>query len=98
MAVLKKDGYIAAIVEVWNPWSKTRKDLLGLFDVIAIRADVKGVTGIQVTSASNHAARRKKMLANPILPVWLAAGNLAVVASWRKVKGRWISRSEFVQA
>jgi hypothetical protein len=36
----------------------------------------------------------RKLLGNPTLATWLAAGNKAEVISWRKVKGRWCCRRQ----
>jgi hypothetical protein len=64
--------------------------LFGAFDVVAIKADIGGVLRIQTTSGSNHASHARKMLANPTLRTWLAAGNRAEVWSWAKDRrGRW---------
>src|SRR5262245_1589148 len=62
LVVLRQDGYLAAVVERRPVPSKPAitQDLFGAIDVVAIRADVPGVLGIQVTSSSNHAARRLK--------------------------------------
>ena len=42
----------------------------------------------------NHASRRGKLARNPVLAVWLAAGNRAEVWSWSKRRGRWVCRRE----
>ncbi len=61
--------------------------------MVAIKADVGGVLRIQTTSGSNHASHARKMLANPTLRTWLAAGNRAEVWSWAQdYRGRWKCR------
>ena len=69
-------------------------DLFRMFDVLAVKAEPgTGVLGIQTTSATNHAARVRKLMANATLRTWLAAGNRAEIWSWRKdYNGRWQCR------
>jgi hypothetical protein len=56
---LRKEQWTVGIVEKWNQFSKTRHDLFGFVDLVAIR---DGETlGIQATSYSNIAARVKKI-------------------------------------
>ena len=56
--------------------------MFGLFDLVALTD--AGILGIQATSGSNHAARRKKMLANPLLANWINANGRAECWSWSK--------------
>jgi hypothetical protein len=90
LALLRAEGFVAAIVERWNPFGRVRQDLLGCIDVVAVRIDRNGVLGIQATTADNAAARIKKAVALPQLLVWLAAGNGFEVWAWAKRKGRWV--------
>lgn len=97
MALLRKEGCEVAIVERKIPHCFISKDLFGMFDLLAIHPSLKGCLGIQCTSAANHAARVKKLLASPILPRWLQAGNGAEVISWRKsAEGKWTARRESI--
>lgn len=86
---LRRDGYLAGVVEISLPRCHIHRDLFGIFDILAVRGDVQGCLAIQTTSASNHAARRRKMLAEPNLRIWLQAGNHAEVWSWRQVGRFW---------
>lgn len=90
LSLLRADGFAVAIVERRIPHCNITVDAFGMFDVLAIREDVPGALGVQTTSGSNHSARVKKLLANPILKTWTAAGNVAEVWSWakRRVLGR----------
>jgi hypothetical protein len=73
---------------------KTRRDFLGVIDMVTFPDPIYGCLGIQVTAAGSHAARRTKALANPHLPYWLKGGNYFEIWSWRK-KGRiWVVREE----
>ena len=93
---LRAEGYDAEVVEKTIPRCFIKKDLFGFIDIIAIR---RGETiGVQATSGSNHAARRTKAQASPLLAKWLDAGNHFEVWSWAKPKtGRtWEVRRERV--
>lgn len=97
LSLLRAEGWQVAIVERRLPRCFRTVDLFNAFDLLAVRADSHGVIGVQVTSGSNHAARVRKVKAAPILPVWIAAGNEAVVISWRKNRaGKWEERRQAV--
>mgnify|MGYP001603140526 CR=1 FL=1 len=97
LAYLRKQGYLVDIYERWK--GPVRKDLFGIFDLIAIGHYVvkQGIVGIQVTTGSNHAARRAKLLATASLQSWKLAGGGALILSWRQGKGkRWEPRLEWL--
>ena len=95
LEALRRDGWTVAVAERWIPQAGIRRDLFGMFDIVAIRTDQAGVLGVQATSASNHAARVTKVRENPALAIWLAAGNGAQVWSWgQDPNGRWVCRKE----
>ncbi len=81
---LKEEGYTPAIVEKYNYFSRTRQDLYNFADIVAIHPEKLGVLAIQTTSGSNASARRKKILDNPIVKIWLLGGNKVEVWSWAK--------------
>lgn len=82
LAECKKRGWIAQVVEKWNPHARVRQDLFGVIDVVAITHD--GLLGIQACAGSSHAARRTKALAEPRLAAWLGTGCTFAVWSWAK--------------
>jgi len=88
---LRKDGYLAAVVEKWNPHTKTRHDLFGVIDILGIR---DGETiAIQATSGSNVSARLKKITESDALPDIRKAGWKFFIHGWRKAaNGRWVLR------
>lgn len=88
---LRDDGFLAAVVEKWNPHARIRQDLFGVVDVIGIR---EGETiAVQATSGSNVSARVKKIAESDATPVIRAAGWRFVVHGWRKgANGRWACR------
>ena len=86
MKHLKELGYQAQIVEKWNQFSKTRKDLFDCIDIVAIRPGVP-VLGVQCTSHSNLSARVKKCLA--LGQGWLSTGHAQLECwAWRPLKGK----------
>lgn len=93
LAELRKDGYLAAVVEKWNPHAKIRQDLFGCVDVLGIR---EGETiAVQATSGGNVASRVKKMTDTDALYVMRKAGWTIQVWGWRKgSNGRWALRKE----
>ena len=85
------------VVERRVPKTRITKDLFGFIDILAIEPREQGCLGIQATTGSNHAARRKKILGHchEQAEKWLAAGNRIEVWSWRKLKkGGWQPRIE----
>lgn len=91
LALLRKRGYIAAVVERWNPHARVRHDLFGIVDVLGIR---EGETlAVQCTSSSNVSSRVAKIADCEAVPVIRAAGWSLHVHGWRKnSKGRWECR------
>lgn len=87
MKLLRKQGWLPAVTEHWNSFSKTRHDLYGFIDILAIR---EGQTlGLQVTTNSNLSARRAKMLRLDAVKAFLSAGNRVELWGWEKRKQRW---------
>jgi hypothetical protein len=91
LELLRREGYCAAVVEKWNPHARVRQDLFNCIDVVAVRADLAGVLGVQCTSTPNQAARLTKALVTPELRTWLAAQNEFQVWGWHKSRKsrRW---------
>jgi hypothetical protein len=83
-AWLREQGYVVDSVERWIPGANIRKDLYGLFDLVALHPAHVGVLGIQVTSRSNAASRRTKMQEQGHLSLWLRTGNRAHLHSWKR--------------
>lgn len=93
MKYLRDNGYVAAVVEKWNSFSRTRQDLFGFADIIAFNDDE--VLLVQTTSSSNVAARRTKIYENELSRKWrkrsktMFGPRRVEVHGWKKVKGRW---------
>lgn len=97
---LKRQGYDTWIVEKpFNPYTKRREDLFNCMDVIGIRDDIHGVTGIQACG-SDYQEHIRKILEgytdakghvigpNSHIRGWLKAGNRLFIWSWTKRGGR----------
>ena len=86
---MRSRGFLARVVEHWNHFAKIRQDLWGL-DILCIRDHE--IVGVQTTSASNVAARIKKLANAPETPLLRKAGIGIEVHGWKKVKNRWTVR------
>ena len=91
LAALRRDGYIAGVVEArvpGRPW--ITRDLFGIVDVLAFRADTPGVLAIQATTAAHVGERMDKIMAEPRAALWCRAGmgRRLQVWGWRKMGGR----------
>jgi len=80
----RKNGWIAGVVEKWNPHARIRQDLFGCIDIIVIDDLEQGPLAVQATSGTGHAARRKKSIAEPRLKLWLKAPARFEIWSWAK--------------
>ena len=88
----KRGGYVSK-VEYWNNFANRRIDAFGIIDVLYLPPEGP-LQGIQVTSYTNHAARRNKAQSKPELEAWKKSGCEFWIHSWRKVKNRWVLREE----
>jgi hypothetical protein len=95
---LRGERYAAGVCERRVPHANQRANLFRMFDVVAVRADLPGVFGVQATSGAHHAGRLRKLLGNPMLRTWLAAGNRAHDWSWAKDhRGPWMYRKAAIR-
>lgn len=98
LKLLKEEGYTAQVVEHWVPVAHVRRDLFGIIDIVAVKAGVFGVFGIQVTSKANISARLHKASLNKHLLVWYKAGNrFEVWGSYKKDNQLMMERRELVK-
>ncbi len=90
LATLRELGYLVEVVEKWNSFTRTRKDLWGWADLLAIRRGE--VLAVQVTS-EGVANRVKKVMDSETIAWVREAGVRVEVHGWRKnVKGRYVQR------
>lgn len=79
--LLRRQGYVAQVVEQNVPHARTKRDLFGFLDIVAIR---DGETlGVQTTDITNIAARITKIEESPHLEAVRAAGWRIVIHGWR---------------
>jgi hypothetical protein len=80
---LRKDGWLVAIVEHWNAFTKRRNDLFGFGDLLAVRKDT--VILVQTTSDANVSHRVAKIKEIPAARYWLESPNRRIVIhGWGK--------------
>ena len=87
LALMRKRGYHAEVVERWIPGANIRRDFAGVVDVLCL-GDGE-VVGVQTTSASNVSARVRKIAEAETLPALRRAGVRLLVHGWRKVGRFW---------
>ena len=86
LAECRTRGWLAQVVERWNPYARVRVDLFGFIDLLAC---VEGrLLGIQATTNANAASRLTKILEHPNAGAWLRTGCELYVWSWGQYKWR----------
>jgi hypothetical protein len=88
IALFKERGYLCDTVESYNAFTKRKKDLFSIFDILAIG---NGETiGIQITSKSNMSSRIRKISESEFLPELVRSNWKILVLGWyKKENGRW---------
>lgn len=90
LKLLRERGYVAQVVERWNPWARIRQDLFGCIDVVAVG---NGETvGVQACNYSDVSKRADKIANCEHIPAIRSAGWRLIVMGWHKVNGRWTVR------
>ena len=90
LKALRDLGYLVEIVEKWNSFTRTRKDLWGWADLLAIKRGE--VLAVQVTS-TGVSSRIKKVTVSVTIGRVLEAGVRVEVHGWAKnSKGRYMQR------
>lgn len=92
LKLLRDRGYVAAVVEQTVPKTFIKRDLFGLWDILAVHPDTGEVLAVQTTSASHVSHRLRKIEDHEHLPLVRSAGWTLHVHGWRKVKNRWKCR------
>ena len=88
VALLESRGYKCDITESYNAFTKRKKDLFHIFDILAVG---NGETvGVQITSKSNMSSRVKKISESEYLPELIRSKWRILVLGWYKQpNGRW---------
>lgn len=82
---LRRLGYLAAILERWNPFAKIRQDLFGFADLLAVK-EGESIPAIQTATGANASARIHKIAASEPARTWLRCGHGLEIWAW-SVKG-----------
>ena len=93
IALLRSRGSLCDIVESYNAFTKRKKDLFGIFDILAIGNNE--TIGVQITSKANMSARIKKIQESEFLPELLNSSWRIVVIGWFKQKNGRYDYKEF---
>ena len=101
LTIVRDKGYLAQVVEHWNPHAHIRQDLYGFVDLLAIHGAPPHILAIQACAGASHAARATKIRNHPNLPAVLASGIRVEVWSWAKQGPRgarklWMLRTETI--
>jgi hypothetical protein len=85
---MESRGYKCDVVESYNAFTRRKKDLFSIFDILAIG---NGETvGIQITSKSNMSSRIKKISESEYLTELVRSGWKILVLGWyKKPNGRY---------
>ena len=87
LRLLRKEGYLCAVVEKWNPHCRIRQDLFGFIDVLAIKP---GETlAVQVTSRGEVSKRIRKIEDHENLAAVREANWRIEVHGWDKQNNRY---------
>ncbi len=96
LEALRSEGWVAAVVEHWNPFAGIRQDLFGFADVIAY--DRERVLLVQCTDATSVSKRVAKLEESPLAISW-AEGPMRRLEVWgwskrglRGEKKKWAAR------
>jgi len=84
LAHLRKTCQLVQVVERWNAFTKTRHDLFGIIDILAIRDG--DTVAVQATSWNNVSARVKKMAESESIEHLRKAEWTLLIHGWRKNK------------
>jgi hypothetical protein len=90
LALLRRSGYLAEVVERWIPRANRRRDLFHLGDVLGVhRHRQPAFLLVQATSLANVSSRVAKARSRPEVSIWLRAGGAFEVQGWTCRAGRW---------
>lgn len=79
---LRKTCDAVQVVEVWNSFTHTRKDLFGFIDILALEGET--TVAVQSTSWTNVSSRAKKIAESPLVGAVRDAGWKILIHGWRK--------------
>ena len=84
LAHLRSQGYLVAIVEHWNSFTKRRNDVFQFADILAVK---DGITlAVQTTTRANMAARLSKLTCIAAVGQCIRSGSRVEIHGWAKHK------------
>ena len=89
---LRDEGYTVWITEHWNSFSRTRQDMYGYCDIIAVRKNE--TLAVQTTTKSNMSARIHKIADNVNAPKCREANWRIEVHGWFQSENGWECKIE----
>lgn len=89
LELLRRLGFLPAVVERWIPRVNVRSDLWHFGDILAVHSRDRIMLIVQATSLPNVAARLAKAKSRPELAAWLRAGGRFEVHGWTCKARRW---------
>ena len=88
MALFESRGYKCEVVESYNSFTKRKKDMFGILDMVAIGNEE--TLGIQMTSKSNMSSRIKKIQeSNYFVELLRSKWRIIVIGWFKKPNGRY---------
>ena len=93
MALFESRGYKCEVVESYNSFTKRKKDMFGILDMVAIGNEE--TLGIQMTSKSNMSSRIKKIQESVYFVELLRSKWRIIVIGWFKKPNGWYDFKEF---
>lgn len=82
LKLLRERGYLAQVVERWNPGARVRIDLYGFGDILAIKGGETLM--VQACTVGDQSKRIAKILAEPRARTWLCGGRTIEVQGFAK--------------
>jgi hypothetical protein len=89
LTFLRRQGYLADVVERFIPDLQHKKDLFGVADVLAIHPRDRLVLLVQATTRAHLADRSKRIQARPESAQLLRAGVRVEIWGWGQRDGHW---------
>lgn len=85
LELLRKRGYLAQVVEKWQPHSMRRIDLFGIIDIVAVGEGT--ILGVQSTSWNGKQKHEETLLEHKEeLAAWTSSGGVFAMILWKKQK------------
>jgi hypothetical protein len=106
LKLLRGRGWKCTITEKWVSFggrkdqsgrTGVRQDAFGFGDLLAMDTYTGRIVLVQVTSGSNHSARKNKILSIPEAKDWIVSGGWILLISFTKKKNRYVTREEWIE-